>query len=524
MRVSRIGEGFRHLARPGMGLGLAVALYGLLVWVPSALFQGDPAPMPLVGYVPSVVNAVVLMTLAALRHPRILLGRPAGALACFLVLAGVVPWVVGGGQAGSLPLPVVVAGGAAAGAGVALLFARWLESLALDEGVRSRRALVEAAFVSALINIGSGLLPQRESWLVALACALVEAALLMRPGADGAISAGNISSPDESNVYADGYSRFDTRAQPALTPRVLLPVLITAVVLTFAAPLVNTVLMEDSLDLSNRLMLSSTMNLAVAVLLCVSWLAPKRPPSVFALLLGFTGVFFVAIVLVWVAGLHAVTLLLGLGSAAFFLVSYLVMEACLEVGRAGGGGCMRAYGVVGGLVMLARVGADVASAYLHNSGIADESKTLIAVFLLVYLLTCVAFVLYGAVARGKAQATLMDVSAVTSLEEPVSSAPDVPAGWMLLARQCDRVSREFNLSQREHEVLSLIMRGRNVPAVAEELTVSRNTVQTHVRHIYEHLGVHSRQELVTFVTEFGTAAGAVAGGVQGAATATRDVS
>ena len=48
----------------------------------------------------------------------------------------------------------------------------------------------------------------------------------------------------------------------------------------------------------------------------------------------------------------------------------------------------------------------------------------------------------------------------------------------------------------------LIMRGRNVPAIAEELVLSRNTVQTHVRHIYEQLGVHSRQELVAYVESF----------------------
>lgn len=502
MRVSCVREGLRRLARPSLGLGLAVALYGLLVWVPSTLLQGEAPPMSFVGYTPSVVNGLTLMALAAVRRPGVLAGRSVALAACSLTLVGVMPWVLGGGQVGSLPLPAVAVGGVAAGAGVALLFAHWLESLASSDGRGAHCVLAGAALVSALVNSASALLPRECSWVVALACVFVQTMLLLRPGVGDVVSGQAKQVSQNHNVLDDGNGYSIACAGAKLSLRALAPVLLTAAVLTFAAPLVNTVLMEDSLNLSNRLMVSSIMNLAVAGLLMAVWLVPKRPPSVTALLLGFTGVFFAAVVLVWVAGLHAVALLLGLGSAAFFLITFLVMEACLEVGRRGGFEPVRAYGIVGGFVMLARVGADVASAHLHNAGIADESKTLVAVFLLVYLLTCVAFVLYGAVARGRAQ--MVPAGVVTPRNgESGSASPDMPASWARLARQCDRVSQEFALSQREHEVLSLIMQGRNVPAVAEELTVSRNTVQTHVRHIYEHLGVHSRQELVAFVTEFG---------------------
>ena len=66
-------------------------------------------------------------------------------------------------------------------------------------------------------------------------------------------------------------------------------------------------------------------------------------------------------------------------------------------------------------------------------------------------------------------------------------------------RRCELVGARCGLSPRELQVLVLMMHGRNVPAIAEELSISRNTVQTHVRHVYEALGVHGRQELVTRV-------------------------
>ena len=159
-----------------------------------------------------------------------------------------------------------------------------------------------------------------------------------------------------------------------------------------------------------------------------------------------------------------------------------------------------AAGIVAGIVMLARVLADMLSANLLNADIAGESKMLVATFLLVYLLTCAAFALYNALARHKRRvapegaATPDAQNPVTAETSAVQQGPD--------KSPAELVSDAHNLSQREREVLVLIMRGRNVPAIAEELVLSRNTVQTHVRHIYEQLGVHSRQELVAYVEGF----------------------
>lgn len=49
---------------------------------------------------------------------------------------------------------------------------------------------------------------------------------------------------------------------------------------------------------------------------------------------------------------------------------------------------------------------------------------------------------------------------------------------------------------REAEILGYLARGRSQPYIREELVLSKNTVATHVKHIYQKLGVHSRQELL----------------------------
>ena len=52
------------------------------------------------------------------------------------------------------------------------------------------------------------------------------------------------------------------------------------------------------------------------------------------------------------------------------------------------------------------------------------------------------------------------------------------------------------LSPREHEVLELIAEGRSGRAIAEELHVSPATVKTHLKTLYEKLGVSDRAAAV----------------------------
>ena len=244
--------------------------------------------------------------------------------------------------------------------------------------------------------------------------------------------------------------------------------------------------MVDALPLPARSVISGLMGLAVAVLLGVAWLAFRRAAPVLALLLAFTVVLFAAFVVNWAFGMRLSLAVLALSSAGYFLVLYLSMEAALAAAGTSGLPVALVYGPVGCLIMAARVAADDLSLRLLHAGVTEEIKTLVTMFLMVYLLTCAGFALYHALTRSR------------RADEATAPAP-ATSGWELLARKCDAVSTAHALSPREREVLVLMMRGRNVPAIAEELSLSRNTVQTHVRHLYEALDVHSRKELVALV-------------------------
>ncbi len=65
--------------------------------------------------------------------------------------------------------------------------------------------------------------------------------------------------------------------------------------------------------------------------------------------------------------------------------------------------------------------------------------------------------------------------------------------------RCSDLSNRFGLTKREHEIFTMLARGRNARFIMEEFVLSRNTVKSHIKHIYTKLGVHSQQELIDLV-------------------------
>ncbi|MCI8367862.1 MAG: helix-turn-helix transcriptional regulator [Eggerthellaceae bacterium] len=64
---------------------------------------------------------------------------------------------------------------------------------------------------------------------------------------------------------------------------------------------------------------------------------------------------------------------------------------------------------------------------------------------------------------------------------------------------CEALCEHGRLTAREREVFVLLAKGAPVSAIEEKLFISTSTVSTHMKHIYQKLGVHSRGELYDLV-------------------------
>jgi DNA-binding CsgD family transcriptional regulator len=65
-----------------------------------------------------------------------------------------------------------------------------------------------------------------------------------------------------------------------------------------------------------------------------------------------------------------------------------------------------------------------------------------------------------------------------------------------LAMRAAEISKAHGLTKRESEILVYLAHGRSQPYIRDALVLSKSTVASHVRHIYQKLGVHTRQELI----------------------------
>jgi DNA-binding CsgD family transcriptional regulator len=57
------------------------------------------------------------------------------------------------------------------------------------------------------------------------------------------------------------------------------------------------------------------------------------------------------------------------------------------------------------------------------------------------------------------------------------------------------LTMEYHTSERENELIDLILQGLSRNEIGERLFISPNTVKTHTTNIYRKIGISSRREL-----------------------------
>lgn len=68
-----------------------------------------------------------------------------------------------------------------------------------------------------------------------------------------------------------------------------------------------------------------------------------------------------------------------------------------------------------------------------------------------------------------------------------------------LDEACGKVAATFHLTERESEVMMLLIHGHTRAAIAKKLFISENTARAHVKSIYSKLSMHSKQQLIDYI-------------------------
>ena len=88
----------------------------------------------------------------------------------------------------------------------------------------------------------------------------------------------------------------------------------------------------------------------------------------------------------------------------------------------------------------------------------------------------------------------------SAIEEVLKGgAPMSPSiARMVISRMHETTTgKDYQLTQREKEILQSLSRGNSFKLIAAELAISLETVRTHIKHIYDKLHVQSQIEAVS---------------------------
>lgn len=172
----------------------------------------------------------------------------------------------------------------------------------------------------------------------------------------------------------------------------------------------------------------------------------------------------------------------------FSVTSSLMVVSCARTARNQSLTPVLVYGIFAGIVYASSlVGSAVGLFVGAGRGVGLAELSVVAL-VAVYALSVAMVAPHGRKGRR--------VKVASDAELP-PSATDVVGD--VVSAGCAVAVKRYGLSRREAEVLDLLARGRDVPYVAEELVISKNTVRTHTKSIFAKMGVHSRQELIDLV-------------------------
>lgn len=70
------------------------------------------------------------------------------------------------------------------------------------------------------------------------------------------------------------------------------------------------------------------------------------------------------------------------------------------------------------------------------------------------------------------------------------------------AYRCAMIARQYGLTHREEEVLSLVAENKSFAEIESTLYIAHGTLRVHVQHLYAKLDVHSKEDVQTFVNDW----------------------
>lgn len=236
-----------------------------------------------------------------------------------------------------------------------------------------------------------------------------------------------------------------------------------------------------------------------SIALVVIWLTSKGKFSIGKL---FTVAFPIAatsFLLLPFLGTGFQTILVCLVTIMFGIASVLMQVACVREYEEYRIDSMYCFGIFAGIVYTFMATGMLVGTLLFAMGELGLTQLLAVALALLWGFSLVAFLTRNRGADSESNIKAQEVG----IGQPKAKAEeggteDAPQS---IIAACNFLAMNYRLSERETEVFLLVAKGRNLPYISEVLHISKNTVRTHLKNIYQKLNIHSRQELLDLIEE-----------------------
>lgn len=484
-----MGTGRFAEARLVAGYALTLVFFGLFTGRVNPLFFGEGAEevFPLYAHASEVGQFALLFAvgLFARRAAPGAGGRPVAALASALLVAG---YALSLRQAlrGAGPAWLAACAGALFGAGQGAGLLSWSLAYARMPAQQAARCMVASTLLSAALLAALGLLRSPSALFGALgAVVALDCALMAREAAcPGRLPAGATGGQDSMR----GRAAFRTWALASRRS------LLCLFALAFVCGAQRAISLDSFISQEASAWLFPLGYALGALLFYATPVAKNGEDGYYAMYTSLLAVMATCGVLSFVQSPAVQTVLYAADNIAFTIVSICVVMMALGAARETGRSTTFTVGTIcGAMYFSIQLGRVVCDAAMGLAGTSTIGALVVSV-IIVYVLALAA-ISSGAFVRraggagepgGEAPArTVVSVASVT--EESIRSNP---------------VYRErYGMTDREMDVLVLLLAGYNATDIASLLGISPNTVKTHLKSLYSKTGVHNRREMVELLNE-----------------------
>ena len=374
--------------------------------------------------------------------------------------------------------------GVLTGLGSGILILYWGEMLAAIDAERAEIAIPAASLITLACALVFPYLEGLVGVIGASSLPLLSAAFLLASYDDSkqqdALTARFLERDDSTYL---GAAKGGAKLQAGVVVRLLLLVFVAYLAIGCVSALADS---QDRFQEAYGFDMASMIGSVSGLLLAVWFILYSPRVDISSLFRWLSPLMVVGIAMLAWNAMVPELILVAVTSVADTVLQIIVLLYFVGQAQRGLASAAFAVGISQGVIQLGVLLGNIAGVEVAHAGVQPWSVAIVLMCLLSAAMAFAPSAMVGKVVEGSA--------ADSALRGVPHGGEDVEESRRRAL--VSKIAQEGCLSARETEILDFLSKGRSQPYIRDTLVLSKNTVATHVKHIYQKLGVHSKQELL----------------------------